>query len=182
MQNRFCLYGCILALLTIGLCSCASIPEGITPVEDFSLESYLGTWYEIARFDFRFEKDLSHVTATYSLNEDGTVKVVNTGYNTKKDKWQEALGKARFRGDNTVRALEVSFFGPFYTGYNVLKIDQEYTTALVGGKNFDYLWILSRTPEISEEVKQEYLEYAQALGYDVSNLVWVEQNSLQESA
>lgn len=182
MKNRFCLYGCIVALLTIGLCSCASIPEGITPVEDFSLESYLDTWYEIARFDFRFEKDLSHVTATYSLNEDGTVKVVNTGYNTKKDKWQEALGKARFRGDNTVRALEVSFFGPFYTGYNVLKIDQEYTTALVGGKNFDYLWILSRTPEISEEVKQEYLEYAQALGYDVSNLVWVEQNSLQESA
>lgn len=179
MKNRFCLYGCILALLTIGLCSCASIPEGITPVEDFSLESYLDTWYEIARFDFRFEKDLSHVTATYSLNEDGTVKVVNTGYNTKKDKWQEALGKARFRGDNTVRALEVSFFGPFYTGYNVLKIDQEYTTALVGGKNFDYLWILSRTPEISEEVKQEYLEYAQALGYDVSNLVWVEQDSLQ---
>lgn len=92
------------------------------------------------------------------------------------------MGKARFRGDNTVRALEVSFFGPFYTGYNVLKIDQEYTTALVGGKNFDYLWILSRTPEISEEVKQEYLEYAQALGYDVSNLVWVEQDSLQESA
>lgn len=179
MKNRFCLYGCIVALLTIGLCSCASIPEGITPVEDFSLESYLDTWYEIARFDFRFEKDLSHVTATYSLNEDGTVKVVNTGYNTKKDKWQEALGKARFRGDNTVRALEVSFFGPFYTGYNVLKIDQEYTTALVGGKNFDYLWILSRTPEISEEVKQEYLEYAQALGYDVSNLVWVEQDSLQ---
>ena len=179
MKNRFCLYGCILALLTIGLCSCASIPEGITPVEDFSLESYLGTWYEIARFDFRFEKDLSHVTATYSLNEDGTVKVVNTGYNTKKDKWQEALGKARFRGDNTVRALEVSFFGPFYTGYNVLKIDQEYTTALVGGKNFDYLWILSRTPEISEEVKQGYLEYAQALGYDVSNLVWVEQDSQQ---
>lgn len=179
MKNRFCLYGCILALLTIGLCSCASIPEGITPVEDFSLESYLGTWYEIARFDFRFEKDLSHVTATYSLNEDGTVKVVNTGYNTKKDKWQEALGKAHFRGDNTVGALEVSFFGPFYTGYNVLKIDQEYTTALVGGKNFDYLWILSRTPEISEEVKQEYLEYAQALGYDVSNLVWVEQDSLQ---
>lgn len=173
------MYGCILALLTIGLCSCASIPEGITPVEDFSLESYLGTWYEIARFDFRFEKDLSHVTATYSLNEDGTVKVVNTGYNTKKDKWQEALGKACFRGDNTVGALEVSFFGPFYTGYNVLKIDQEYTTALVGGKNFDYLWILSRTPEISEEVKQEYLEYAQALGYDVSNLVWVEQDSLQ---
>ena len=113
MKNRFCLYGCILALLTIGLCSCAFIPEGITPVEDFSLESYLGTWYEIARFDFRFEKDLSHVTATYSLNEDGTVKVVNTGYNTKKDKWQEALGKARFRGDNTVGALEVSFFGPF---------------------------------------------------------------------
>lgn len=173
------MYGCILALLTIGLCSCASIPEGITPVEDFSLESYLGTWYEIARFDFRFEKDLSHVTATYSLNEDGTVKVVNTGYNTKKDKWQEAFGKARFRGDNTVGALEVSFFGPFYTGYNVLKIDQEYTTALVGGKNFDYLWILSRTPEISEEIKQEYLEYAQALGYDVSNLVWVEQDSLQ---
>lgn len=179
MKNRFCLYGCIVALLTIGLCSCASIPEGITPVEDFSLESYLGTWYEIARFDFRFEKDLSHVTAAYSLNEDGTVKVVNTGYNTKKDKWQEALGKARFRGDNTVGALEVSFFGPFYTGYNVLKIDQEYTTALVGGKNFDYLWILSRTPEISEELKQEYLEYAQALGYDISKLVWVEQDSQQ---
>lgn len=180
MKNRLCLYGCVLALLSMGLCSCASIPEGITPVEDFSLESYLGTWYEIARFDFRFEKDLSHVTATYSLNEDGTVKVVNTGYNTKKEKWQEALGKARFRTDDTtVGALEVSFFGPFYTGYNVLKIDQGYTTALVGGKNFDYLWILSRTPEISEEVKQEYVEYAQNLGYTISNLVWVEQDSLQ---
>ena len=165
----------IAGFVVIGVCSfsCTSIPEGLSPVENFDFQAYLGTWYEIARFDFKFERGLSKVTANYSLNPDGSIKVLNRGFNQEKGKWQEAKGKAKFRGADNVGALKVSFFGPFYTGYNVLKIDEDYSCALVGGKDYNYLWILARTPEISEELKVEYLAYAESLGYDTSRLLWV---------
>lgn len=166
-------------LLSFGLlnvlASCSSMPEKAQPVSQFDVNRYLGTWYEIARFDYRFEKDLDNAIAQYSLNADGNVNVVNSGYNFKKNKWVSANGTAKFRGEKNVAALKVSFFGPFYAGYNVVALE-EYKYALIAGKNLDYLWILSREKNIPENIKQKFISKAQEIGYDTSKLIWVKQD------
>lgn len=158
--------------------SCETAPKNAIPVLEFDVFSYLGKWYEIARLDFKHEKDMSNVTAVYSLNDDGSIKVLNRGYDYVKGKWKESVGKAKFIDDPTVGALKVSFFGPFYTGYNVIAVDDNYQTALVVGKDKNYMWILSRTTSIPDDVKLEYLALASGLGIDVNNLVWVEQEAV----
>lgn len=155
------------------LFSCSTIPKGITAIHQFDKTKYLGKWYEIARLDFRFERNLKNTTAEYSINNNGTIKVFNKGYNTKTNKWKTATGKAKFVKDENLAMLKVSFFGPFYSGYNVIAIDKEYKYALITGKNLKYLWILSRDTTIPEEVKKNYLELAQSLGYKINDLVWV---------
>jgi len=168
IQN-LCLAG--LALLIFG--SCAKMPKGAEPVKNFQKEKYLGKWYEIARLDFKYERNLDNTTATYSVNDDGTIKVDNRGYNYVKKEWDQAIGKAKFVGDETVGQLKVSFFASFYSGYNVIALDSDYTYALVAGKNLDYLWILSREKTIPDSIKQEYLGIAEELGYKISDLIWV---------
>lgn len=167
----------LIAVCSVGLVallsSCAAIPKTAKAVGNFDVDNYLGTWYEIARFDFRFEKDLDNVSAQYSLNEKGDVRVLNSGYNYKKKEWKKADGVAKFRGDKNVAELKVSFFGPFYAGYNVVALDENYQYALVAGKNLDYLWILSRTKDIPEAIKTSYLKIAEEIGYDTSKLIWV---------
>ncbi|MFA5556366.1 MAG: lipocalin family protein [Flavobacteriaceae bacterium] len=163
-------------VVMLGLHSCESIPEKAEPVTNFDVNQYTGLWYEIARIDFKHERNMDNVTAHYSLNEDGSIKVFNSGYNYVKEQWEKAEGKARFRGATDVAAMEVSFFGPFYGGYNVIGLDQEYQYALVAGQDLDYLWILSRTKTIPETVKENYLKIAQEAGYDTNRLIWVSQN------
>lgn len=163
------------AVIAVLLSSCASIPKNAKAVKNFDVNKYLGTWYEIARFDFRFEKELDNVSAQYSLNEKGDVKVLNSGYNFIKGEWKKAEGQAKFRGNKDIAALEVSFFGPFYSGYNVVALDENYQYALIAGKNLDYLWILSRTKDIPETIKNKYLKIATEIGYDTSKLIWVKQ-------
>jgi apolipoprotein D and lipocalin family protein len=153
---------------------CSNIPEGAVAVTPFDKAKYLGKWYEIARLDFKFERDLNNTTANYSVNEDGTIKVVNRGFNYKTNEWKEAIGIAKFRETDDVAKLKVSFFGPFYSGYNVIALDSEYKYALVAGKSTDYLWILSRQTTIPDDVKQNYLKIAGDLGYKTADLVWVE--------
>ena len=153
--------------------SCASIPQKAKPVENFEVNRYLGTWYEVARFDFRFEKDLDNTSANYTLDKKGNVIVLNSGYNFVKKKWSKADGLAKFRGDKNIAALKVSFFGPFYSGYNVIALDENYQYALIAGKNLDYLWILSRTKELPDEFKAQHLIIAEEIGYDTSRLIWV---------
>lgn len=165
----------LMAVLT-GLFSCSSIPKGAVAVKPFDKDRYLGKWYEIARFDFRFERNMNNTTAEYSLNGDGTIKVVNSGYDTTKNEWKQAIGKAKFRGATNVASLKVSFFGPFYGAYNVIALDPEYKYALVSGKNLKYLWILAREKTIPESVKQQYVKIAKDIGFNTSNLIWVEHN------
>lgn len=157
--------------------SCQTIPKKATAVSPFNAEKYLGRWYEIARFDFFFEKNLNNTTATYSFNDDGTIKVINRGYNTVKNKWSQAIGKAKFVKDKQTAMLKVSFFGPFYSGYNVIALESDYKYALVAGKNTDYLWILSREKSIPNEIKEKYLKIAAEVGYDTSKLLWIEHNN-----
>lgn len=175
MKNRIILTVSLSFVLLSTIISCSSMPEKAQPVGQFDVNRYLGTWYEIARFDYFFEKDLDNAIAQYSLNTDGSVNVLNSGYNFKKDKWVSANGTAKFRGDKEAAALKVSFFGPFYAGYNVVALE-DYKYAMVAGKNLDYLWILSREKTIPENVKQDFIIKAQEIGYDTSKLIWVKQD------
>jgi apolipoprotein D and lipocalin family protein len=161
--------------IAITLSGCATLPKGAVSVSSFEKEKYLGKWYEIARYDFVFEKDLNNTTAEYMVNN-GYIGVTNRGYNYKKEKWEQANGKARFRGQDTIGELEVSFFGPFYAAYNVIALDKDYKYALVAGSSTKYLWILSRTKDIPEEIRNEYVGIAKTLGYDTDKLIWVEHN------
>ena len=167
------------ALLTATLFtlnSCSSIPKGAKAIQGFDKEKYLGHWFEIARLDFVFEKNLNNTTAEYSLNDDGSIKVVNKGYNYIKNKSVASTGKAKFVGDATEGRLKVSFFGPFYSGYNILALDSEYKYALVVGENLKYMWLLSREKRMPEAIKKDYLKIAKDLGYDTSALIWVKHN------
>jgi apolipoprotein D and lipocalin family protein len=157
------------------MAGCVSPPNGVEPVRGFELERYLGTWYEIARLDHRFERGLSRVTATYSLREDGGVRVVNRGFNADEGEWEEAEGKAYVVDDPTVGQLKVSFFGPFYGGYNVIELDQaDYRYALVAGPTRSYLWILAREPSLDPEILDGLRKQAGRLGFDTGDLIYVE--------
>lgn len=164
-------------LMLFGLFGCATIPKKAEAVTQFDADKYLGKWYEIARFDFRFEKNLNNTTAEYSLNEDGTIKVLNKGYNYVKKEWSSAEGKAKFVKDPQTAMLKVSFFGPFYSGYNVIALDGNYEYALVAGESLKYLWILSRTPTIPDEIKQKYIQKANEIGYKTADMIWVEHDN-----
>lgn len=179
MKIRKTIQACLLLTITLVISSCKTIPQGAEAVKPFYKEKYLGKWYEIARLDFKFEKNMNNTTAEYSLNENGTIKVDNRGYDTKKEEWKQAIGKAKFVGEDNIAMLKVSFFGPFYTGYNVIAIDSEYQYALVAGKNTDYLWILSREKSIPDDIKAKYLKLAEDIGFNTSELLWIEHDKTQ---
>ena len=145
------------------------------PVKNFELARYLGKWYEIGRFDFKWEKNLKNVAAEYSLNKNGTVKVVNSGYDYAAQKQKQSVGKAKFSGNQNSGSLKVSFFGPFYSDYKIIALDSEYNYALVAGANKKLLWILSRAKTIPADVKERYIQTAQNAGYDLSGFVWTAQ-------
>ena len=167
--------GYFLTAMAIFLTACTGAPEGVDVVSGFDLNRYLGTWYEIARLDHSFERGLSNVTATYSLRDDGGVKVVNRGYHAEDGEWDEAEGKAYFVGDEDVGQLKVSFFGPFYGGYNIFELDKDdYQFSMVAGPDRSYLWILSRTPELEPEVLQGLIGKARDLGFNTDELIVVE--------
>ncbi|MBP5981790.1 MAG: lipocalin family protein [Halomonas sp.] len=155
------------------LSGCTGLPSGTEPVTGFKLDRYLGQWYEIARLDHSFEEDLDCVTADYSLRDDGGVRVINQGYNFKEQAWDEAEGRAYFIDDEGVGRLKVSFFGPFYGGYNILELDDNYQWALVAGPNRDYLWILSRTPTMDSNTEQRLRQRAAELDFPADELITV---------
>jgi apolipoprotein D and lipocalin family protein len=166
-----CWVGFVAALLAS---ACTHVPSGVEPVRGFDVARYMGTWYEVAHLPNRFEQGLDRVTATYSLQDDGSVKVVNRGYDTARGEWRDITGHAKFVGANDVAALKVSFFGPFYGGYNVVDLDPGYRHALVVGPNRSYLWILSREPAPPAEVIERLTRKAAELGFDTQALVYMQ--------
>ncbi|MEN6617791.1 MAG: lipocalin family protein [Syntrophorhabdus sp.] len=154
---------------------CVGIPEGLQPVKNFDITRYLGTWYEIARFEHSFEKGLVNVKAEYSLRDDGGITVVNSGYDPDKKIWKEAKGKGYFVESPDIGRLKVSFFGPFYGAYNILVLDENYRYALVCGPTRNYLWILSRTPTMDEAIKADLIQKAANMGFDMSKIILVKQ-------
>ena len=167
----------ILGVLTaLSLGGCLGLPGNLEPVTGFEVDRYMGKWYEIQRLDHSFERGLSQVTATYTLQDDGSVKVENFG--VKEDGSEDTIvGKALFQGDPTVGSLKVSFFGPFFGGYHIVALDKEnYQYAMIAGPSFDFLWILSRTPQLDQEITDMLLMQAEESGFDLEGLIFVEQD------
>lgn len=160
------------------LSGCLGMPPNVSPVSHFKLDRYLGRWYEIARLDHSFEKGLQNVTAEYSIRNDGGVSVVNRGFSTDEKEWRVANGKAYFVKGADEGYLKVSFFGPFFGSYVIFELDQQhYQHAFVSGPDLSYLWLLSRTPNVSDKLKSDFVNRAKGLGFDTNNLIIVDHNS-----
>lgn len=160
------------SILCLAPCSCNGQKIDNSTVKELELEKYLGAWYEIARFNHVFERGLTHAKAYYTPKENGTISVTNGGIKNGKHKIAE--GKAKLT--DTVGRLRVSFFGPFYSDYRVMMLSEDYSYALVGSKSPKYLWLLSRTPKLPDDVLKQILSEATVRGYDTSKLIWVEQS------
>ena len=156
------------------IAGCTSIPDNLEPVADFEADRYMGTWYEIARLDHRFERNLSNVSATYTRREGGDIVVLNRGYNAETGEWKQVEGRAAFLKDETVGSLKVSFFGPFYGGYHIIDLDRQgYQYSMVTGPDRSYLWILSRSKTLNEEIYEKLIEKADKWGFDTSDIIRV---------
>ena len=145
-------------------------------VQTLDLNRYMGLWYEIARFENRFERDLVNVTATYTLRPNGTIRVENRGCKrcSPHDINKIANGQAKIPDPTQPGKLIVSFFLNFYSDYYILELDKEnYNYALIGSSTDKYLWILSRTPQLPEEIKRKLVTAAEQRGYDTSRLRWI---------
>ncbi|WP_319534042.1 lipocalin family protein [uncultured Vibrio sp.] len=165
----------LLLLFVVALFGCTSKPVGIEPVQNFELKPYLGKWYEIARLDHSFERGLSNVTAEYELREDGGVTVINRGYSKQDQSWRQAEGKAYFVDGSSTGHLKVSFFGPFYSSYIIFDLGEKYDYAFISGYNRDYLWLLSRKPEVDSAMLERFKRTAREKGFDVDELILVNQ-------
>jgi apolipoprotein D and lipocalin family protein len=171
-----------LILSSVLLVGCLGRPEGVSPVEQLDTSRYLGTWYEVARLDHSFERGLSNVTADYSMREDGGLRVINRGYSAEEGDWQQAEGRAYRIEENQPGHLKVSFFGPFFGSYVVFELDSvDYQYAFVAGNTTNYLWMLARTPTISDELKTQFLQRAESLGFAVEDLIFVDQGRNENS-
>lgn len=163
------------ALLALAACS-AKTPDHVKPVSNFEGQRYLGTWYEIARIDSRFEKGLSRVTATYTARDDGGITVVNRGFEGSSGQWKESVGKAYFVDGKDKGHLKVSFFGPFYGAYVVFELEREgYQYALISGPDTSYFWLLSRTPTMDTKLREELIDKAVAKGFRREDILLVDQ-------
>lgn len=171
-----------IALAAAQFANAKTPPEGVVPVENFELELYLGLWYEIARTDNRFERNLESVTAEYTLRDDEGIRVFNRGWNAKKEKWSDVDGRGYKIGAPDTGSLKVTFFWPFYAGYHVFELDHEgYQYALVSGDNHSYMWILARTPELPQSTLDALLKKADEAGFDSKELIWVDHEKVHPS-
>lgn len=174
--KEYSIHKVVAIFVCVFISSCTGVPEGISPVTGFELDSYLGTWYEIARLDNRFEAGMSQVSANYSMNPDGSVRVVNRGFVDNSQSWDEVVGKASFVENPKAGHLKVSFFGPFYAFYVVFKLMPDYSLSYVTGSDRNYLWLLSRTPLIDESLRTAFIAEVRELGFAYEDILWVDQS------
>ncbi|WP_368413516.1 lipocalin family protein [Dongia sp.] len=167
-----------LLVLLIVFGGCTGRPDGVEPVHPFDIQHYKGEWFEIMRLDHSFERGLTNVTATYTLRDDGSVDVLNKGFDRKNCRWKDAAGRAVFQGDRDTASLSVTFFWPFAGGYHVFALDQhDYGWALISGPSRSYLWILARQPDLSVDIRNRLIDKARGLGFPVDELILVDHGS-----
>ncbi|MEZ9231420.1 lipocalin family protein [Vibrio amylolyticus] len=161
----------IIGLLSTFLAGCSSISRYLLPVEEFDLAAYMGTWYEVARLDHTFAQGLTHTRTQYSIDDDGTITVVNSGWSEESHQWKEAIGKARLAKEEDVGHLHVSFSGPFYGSYVVFYIEDDYSTAMVAS-GADEFWLLSRTNDLPQHKMTKYLRIAEKAGFSSDDMIF----------
>lgn len=166
---------CPTALLVA--CASTTPPPGVQPVSPFDLCRYEGLWYEIARLDNRFERGLSNVSARYTPQPDGSIEVLNRGFDTAAGRWREARGRATTTAGPNIGSLKVSFFGPFYGSYHVVALDTAYQWSLVIGADRSYCWILGRSQTLPPAVRDGIVQQARALRIATEALIWVSQTA-----
>ncbi len=170
MKNIF-LVTLVLFLFT----ACSYKDPNIKSVQTVDLNRYIGSWYEIARYEHKFEKDCKNVTATYSIKENDKIEVINRCTKITTDEKTEAIGEA-YSVDNTNAKLKVSFFWPFYGDYWIIMLDKNYSYAVISEPSKKYLWILSRDKKLDEKIKEKILKRLESLDYDLSKLIWTVQD------
>ncbi|MGL4317760.1 MAG: lipocalin family protein [Pseudomonas sp.] len=172
----------VLSLLCAALGGCAGSDDAIAPPQtagQVDLQRYQGTWFELARLPMFFQRNCAQSEAHYRLQSDSSVGVTNR-CRTLEGEWQEARGSAVAQVAGHTDKLWVRFDNWFSRlfpetvkgDYWVLYLDEAYQTALVGNPNRDYLWLLSRTAQVSEQTRATLLEQAKARGYDTTELIW----------
>lgn len=171
----FLLAAALLILGAVFASASASDRTDRTPVPSLDLSRYMGTWYEIARYDHRFERDLAVVRAHYRLRPGNRIEVVNEGTNYRTGEHRKACGKAH--ASAVPGRLRVSFFWFFYSDYNVMELGPDYDWALVGSRSSRYLWVLSRTPTLSWRTLNRILRLAERRGYSTGKLLFVDQQA-----
>ena len=163
------------ALLLLTLAACTGRPEGVEVVRGFDAARYAGQWFEVMRLDHRFERGLTNVTASYTPRPDGSIGVVNRGFDPKGCRWKEADGRAVFQDAPDIASLSVTFFWPFAGGYHVVDLDrQDYGWALISGPTRGYLWILARRPDLDPAIRERLVARARTLGFPVDELILVD--------
>ena len=172
-MKRFMLIGIALLFMLLTACCYGAGRDSIDrrTVAKLDLKSIMGTWYEIARFDHRFERGMEYVTATYTLLPDNTVEVKNRGM--RGDEEHISIGHAKTTSEPG--QLRVSFFWKFYSDYNIMAVGEKGEWMLIGSSSPKYLWILSRTRQLDATTKHKICDIAQRRGYDTRDLIWVKQ-------
>ena len=161
----------LMALSAMLFTGCESAKLDNSTVKSVDLSRYLGSWYEIARFDHSFERGMEYAMAHYTMRDDGKIDVLNTGIKDGRAKYAKGIAKTT----NQQGLLRVSFFGPFFSDYRIMMLDENYQYVLVGGSTNRFLWILSRTPQLDEATLSLILAEADRRGYDTTRLLWVKQ-------
>ena len=169
-MKRFFLMAFVVGLF--GACDAADKVDNST-VKSVDLNRYLGSWFEIAKYDHYFERDLDYAMARYTLRDDGKIDVLNTGIKDGRAKDAKGIAKTT----DVPGLLRVSFFGPFFGDYRIMMLDEDYQYVLVGGSTDKYLWILARTPQLDDATLSLILAEADRRGYDTSKLIWVKQSA-----
>ena len=141
--------------------------EELETVKNVDLNKYAGTWYEIAKLPNKFEKNLSCISATYTLKENGKVNVLNQGFNTKKGTWKDISGTAWVPNSEFPGQLKVRFFWPFAGDYYIISLADDYSYALVGDPSRQYLWVLSRNQELDDTAYSNLMAIAKDKGFNI---------------
>ena len=151
----------------------SGIPGNINTVSSFNIWKFLGKWYEIARMEQFYEKNLSNTSIECLINENGTILIYNSGYNNISKKWVKAVGKVRLKSIQTEASFEICYYNIFNSRYSIIGIDEDYQYALIMGSDIKKAWIISRSISLPENIKSDFLELANSFGIDISSFIWV---------
>lgn len=163
----------LIILSLVFFTGCVKVPDWVMPVKDFQAQRFMGTWYEVARLDHKFEHGMNSVTSKFSMSPDGKISMRNEGYMVRMGEWRNAEASAAFIEGDNVGLLKVAYIKPFYDPYVIFKVDPEYEWAFVCGKDRRFLWLLSRYEWVDDEVMVDFKREAKKLGFDLSELIEV---------